>query len=262
MARTQIETLDRHPHEERLEEQFHVREVRAAAAGLAVVAALAVSATPAAAQTPETAQEFWPAANFHAQLGPSLRLLTFGGLKKGEDFPYQQWYVGTGIGYQWRPFSQPHPNNIDPDKEHFLVAGVGYEYLETIQSGSPTKENRIAVQATPRVRPLAGFIVEDRNRVEFRWVNGEYSTRYRNRLTVERDFLLRELRFAPYASAEFFYDPAKHWYEERYSGGLQLPYRRLFMLDLYYLRQNCTTCSPAHLNVVGMTLNFFVGNRN
>lgn len=159
--------------------------------------------------------------------------------------------------------SQLHLANIDPDKEHSLVAGVGYEYLETIQSGGPKRENRIAVQATPRFRPPSDFIVEDRNRVEFRWVNGEYSTRYRNRLTVERDFLARELRFAPYASAEVFYNGAtRSWNEQQYAAGLRFPYRRLFLLDVYYLRQNCSTCSPEHLNVVGMTLNFYLGSGN
>jgi hypothetical protein len=221
---------------------------------------MAALASHAAGQAPETAGEFWPAADFHAQLQSNLRVLTFGGLKAGEDFPYQQWFVGTGLGYQWKRFSKPHLGNIDPDKEHFLVAGVGYEYLETVQSGSPARENRIAVQATPRLRPLLDLLVSDRNRVEFRWVNGEYSTRYRNRLTVEYDFVIHELRVAPYASVELFYDGAKHWYEEQYAAGLQLPYKRSFKLDMYYLRQNCATCTPAHLNVVGMTLEFYFGS--
>jgi len=231
--------------------------IRRIVAGLALFATLRVRV---AGQTSETAGEFWPTTNFHAQLSSNLRLLAFGGLEKGAEFSYQQWFVGTGLGYQWKRFSKPHLANIDPDKEHFLVAGVGYEYLETIQSGATKRENRLAVQATPRFRPPSDFLVNDRNRVEFRWVNGEYSTRYRNRLTVERDFLVRELRFAPYVSAEVFYDGAKHWYEQQYAAGLQLPYQRLFALDMYYLRQNCTTCSPAHLNVVGMTLNFYMGS--
>ncbi len=227
---------------------------------LAGVALLACLSARASGQTPETAREFWPTVDIHAQLGSNVRLLTFGGLEKGADFAYQQWFVGTGFGYQWERFSKPHPVNIDSDKEHVLVAGVGYEYLETIQPGSTKRENRLAVEATPRFRPPLDLLVSDRNRVEFRWVNGEYSTRYRNRLTVERDVLIGELHVAPYASAEVFYDGAKHWYEEQYAAGLQLPYKRSFKFSLYYLRQNCTTCSPAHLNVVGMTVDVYLGS--
>jgi hypothetical protein len=198
----------------------------------------------------------------HAQLRSDLRLLAFGGLKKGEDFPYQQGNIGAGIGYQWKRFTNPHSENIDPDKENFLVTGVGYEYLRTIQSGQDKHEDRLAFEATPRFRPPADFLLTDRNRVEFRWVDGDYTTRYRNRFTIERAFLVREFRFVPYASAEFFYDiPKGSWSKEQYAAGLQVPYRRLLMVDLYYLRQNCDTCDPEHLNVFGLTVNVYFGSR-
>jgi hypothetical protein len=233
--------------------------VKLAAAGLAVLAAVA---SHAAAQTPETAGEFWPALDIHNQLGSDVRLLGFAGLKKGEDFPYQQGDLGAGIAYQWKRFTRPHLGDIDPDKESIVVAGAGYEYIRTIQSGQDQYENRIAVQLTPRYRPPADFLLTDRNRVEFRWVNGDYSTRYRNQLTIERAFLVDRFRFSPYASAEFFYDITKgSWTEERYSGGIQLPYKKVLRLDLYYLRQNCPTCSPEHLNVFGLTVGVFFGSR-
>ncbi len=270
------EGLDGHLHGERLEASLRIRALRASSdpigsqrrtmnprsirAILAGAALFACLGARVSGQTPETAGEFWPTIDIHAQLRSDVRLLAIGGLESGEDFAYRQWFAGAGLGYQWERFSKPHPANIDPDKEHVLVAGVGYEYLDTVQSGSTKRENRLVVEATPRLRPPFELLVSDRNRVEFRWVNGDYSTRYRNRVTVERDFLIREFHLAPYASAELFYDGANHWYEERYAAGLQLPYKRSFKFSAYYLRQNCTTCSPAHLNVVGMTVDVFLGS--
>jgi uncharacterized protein DUF2490 len=218
--------------------------------------------TRAVAQTSDTAREFWPAIDVHDQLLSDLRLLAFGGLKKGEEFPYQQWYIGAGLGYQWFRFTEPHLPNIDPDKENYLVTSAGYEYLRTIQDGKDSLENRVAVEVTPRYRAPAGFLLEDRNRVEFRWVNDVYSTRYRNRVTLERDSCIRGFRFTPYGSAEVFYDIEKGtWNREQYAGGLRIPYRRLLQIDVYYLRQNCPTCNPAHLNVAGLTFDFFVGEK-
>jgi hypothetical protein len=228
------------------------------AAGIVLLAVLDASA---AGQTSQTTGEFWPAVDVHGQLGPNLRLLGWAELKEGEDFPYQQGDIGVGLGYQWKRFTRPHLQNIDPDKESILVAGVGYEYLRTIQSGQDSQEDRLAVQVTPRYRPPADFLLTDRNRVEFRWVNGEYSTRYRNKLTVERDSCVRGFRFDPYVSAEFFYDISKSsWNQEQYAAGILLPYRRVLMVDLYYLRQNCGTCSPEHLNAFGLTVNLFFGS--
>ena len=65
-------------------------------------------------------------------------------------------------------------------------------------------------------------------------------------------------RFTPYTSAEAFYDGAIHsWSQEQYTAGMQWPRRRRLMLQTYYLRQNCGTCSPPHLNVAGLTLNLY-----
>src|SRR4029434_5133532 len=115
-------------------------------------------------------------------------------------------------------------------------------------------ENRLAVEATPRYRLSERLLLTDRNRVEVRWVNGDYSTRYPNQIEAEYDAEVCGFRFTPYASAEFFYDiTTSTWKQEWYSAGVEVPYRRLMMVDLYYLRQNCPGCTPDHLNVLGLT---------
>jgi hypothetical protein len=117
------------------------------------------------------------------------------------------------------------------------------------------------MELIPSYRLLSRLLVRDRNRVEFRWVDGVYSTRYRNLLTLETDFLVHGVRFTPFGSAEVFYDGPKHsWNEEWYTAGVQLPYKRRLMLETYYRRENCPTCSPARWNVGGATLNVYFRN--
>ena len=123
-------------------------------------------------------------------------------------------------------------------------------------------ENRLILDGIFNFRPSARFLVTDRNRAEFRWINGVYSTTYRNKLTVERDFLLSGFRFSPYVAVEAFYNGAQNsWNQEWYYAGIQWPYKRLLMLDTYYLRQHCTTCNPTNWNAAGVTLNFYFRNR-
>ena len=92
---------------------------------LALVAVLMLvivtGATGSAQDNDNTVGEFWPEADAHIQFPKNWRLLGFVGLKKGEDFPYQQIYAGFGLGYQWKRITRPHPENIDPDKEHTFV---------------------------------------------------------------------------------------------------------------------------------------------
>jgi hypothetical protein len=212
-------------------------------------------------QASDTETEFWGEADAHVQISPKMRVIAFGGLEQGVGFDYQQWYSAAGLGYQFKPILKSHLENIDPDKEHYLVVAGGYEFLQTKQTGKTKDESRVIVEAIPGFRPPGGFLVRDTNRVEFRWVNGVYSTRYRNKLDVERDFVTHGFRFTPYGSAEVYYDGATNsWNQENYAAGVQWPFKRLLMLDTYYQLQKCPTCKPPNANVAGVTFNVYFRN--
>jgi len=206
--------------------------------------------------------EFASEVDLHLQLSPSLRLLIYPGLEQGTSFSYHQVYGAAGIGYQLKQIAKPHLENIDPDKERYFVFAAGYEYLRTSQSGKTTDEDRVVLDGTLGFRPISGILTRDRSWIELRWVNGKYSTRYRNRLILEQDFVTHGLRWTPYAFAEVFYDGSKSsWNQEWFSGGVQWPYKKRFMLDTHYRRQHCTTCNPTDVNLAGVALNFYFGKR-
>jgi hypothetical protein len=210
------------------------------------------------AQTPTTEKEFWPKLNATFELRPGTRLQVFTQLQNSEDSSYYQMNAGAMINYRMRRIAFRSQSAIDEEDEHQLVIGAGYEYLRTIQSGDPKGENRIIVQGVGRHRPGADFLLADRNRLEFRWVNGVYDFRYRNKATVSRSFRVNKFRLTPYASGELFWDRNHHsWNENQYSFGVQLPYKKRLMLDTFYLHQNCTTCSQQHIDVFGLTLNLY-----
>jgi len=209
-------------------------------------------------QTSNTAAEFWPKLNAAVEVRPKTRIQFWWQKQDGEDFDFNEWKVGALVSYRMKPILKPHRGDIDEDNEHHLVLGAGYEYLQTDQNDQIKREHRIILESTPRYLHDTGLLLEDRNRVELRWVNGNFSARYRNKLKVQRDFNVDKLRFTPYASGELFYDGDHHsWNKNQYAFGVQLPYKNRLMLDFYYLRQNCSTCSQDPLNVVGVTLNLY-----
>ena len=225
------------------------------------ILAIFCSCAPGQSLTASTETQVWPEVDAHLELPAHLRVLAFSGVEQGVGYPYQQWYAAAALGYQFKPILRPHLENIDPDKEHYFLFGGGYEFLRTIQSGKVKDEDRITIDVTPSFRLPAEFLVRDRNWTELRWINGKYSTTYRNMPSVEHDFLFRGFRFTPYGAAEVFYDGASHsWNQEWYTAGVQWPYKRLLMLDTYYRRENCPTCNPTHWNVAGATLNFYFEN--
>lgn len=175
--------------------------------------------------------------------------------------PFTEWYGGAGIGCQFKPILKSHIENIDPDKEHYLVFSGGYEYYHTLQSGKTKRENRAVIELFPGFRPLSWLLLRDRNRTELRWIDRVYSTRYRNELTAEADVVIHGYHFVPYGAPEFFYNGATHsWDQERYTAGVQWPYKRVMMLETYYRRENCSRCKPDRWNVAGATLHFYFRN--
>jgi len=215
----------------------------------------------ARAQLPATGGQGWYTGNVWVQFPGHFRFLGTAELNSGTNYSYDQWIAGGAFAYQWKHINRiDHLVNINSDKESRVTAGLGFEYLWTDQEGTSTGEDRLVVLITPRWRPFSRWLLEDRNRLEFRWVDGDYSTRYRNRLSVERDFRVHQFRFTPYASAEIFYDFASGTVdEEQYAAGIQWPYRRILMVETYYLYQHSHS-APHDVNVFGITLNLYLRN--
>jgi len=134
----------------------------------------------------------------------------------------------------------------------------------------PFKEQRFLVEQTLRKLLPGNLLLSERNREEFRFVNGDFSFRYRNRVTIEREFHPFKGRvIIPYVAGEIFYDTRySTWNRNRMAVGLQislregpirkmlLPKRQVFM-DLYYMRQNNSRSEIQHVNAIGAVLTFY-----
>jgi hypothetical protein len=226
--------------------------------GAVLVVALGAGATSAEAQASSTGGAFWPTLEMHGNAVERLRFALFGGLKQGEDYTYQQWRAGAGLELQSERFRRHRLVDVDPASEHKLNLGAGYQYLQTTEGPRPGSENRMYLGFTPRARPAGRLLLSDRNQFEFRWVNGVYSSRYRNRVGLEYASRIGAVRLTPYAQAEFFYDFTEDtWNEQRYTAGIQWPSGRVLKFNTYYTRQVCSSCSPEFVNVAGLTLQYF-----
>jgi hypothetical protein len=103
------------------------------------------------------------------------------------------------------------------------------------------------------------MVLTNRNRGEMRFISGQpFSTRYRNRLQLERDFKAGSLVVTPYIDAELFYDTRYDaWNRVRYRAGVQIPAGDSVVLETYYLRQHDTRSSSPHINGLGFTVSLY-----
>ena len=224
---------------------------------------LAICCSGAAGQSSASSTEtdVWPEIDAYLRLPAGWRMLSFVGFGHATSYPFRQWYGAIGLGYLFKPITRSHLENIDPDKEHYLLVGGGYEHLGTNQSGKASDEDRVTFELTPSFRPAARVLLRDRNWVELRWVDGAYRTTYRNMPSVEVDVVVHGFRFSPYGAVETFYNQAPNarnsWDAFWYTAGIQWPYKHVFMVNTYYRWEHCATCMPENWNAVGMSLNLF-----
>jgi hypothetical protein len=210
------------------------------------LAVLVGAASTAAAQ--ESQSQFLPEVDAFFKATPSGRILALGGgtLAQGasdDDNGY--------VGLYW-----------DQHLSDRVSVRGGYRFQYT--GGEPVqRDSRIQLSADLRFPVSWRLLATDRNMVELRWINGDPSQRYRNRLSVEREYVgLLGKAHTFVGSAEFFYDTRYDaWNHQEYTASVETLVSQRLQVELYYQRQNDSRSSPAHVNALGLTVTLFLDAR-
>lgn len=217
------------------------------------------------AQNTSVPNEFDPLVSLDVELTKMLRLDFYFGREHDPELSSDKWKASAGASLRLKSLRGRIKDDPNSDKRHLLVLAANYEYSWTDKSGTITKENRLTLDATPRyVFGNSKILMSDRNRNEFRWVNGAYRFRYRNRLQFERGFKSGKVKFTPHAEIEPWWDSYyDRWSQFRYGGGVQVPISKIFVVDAYYERQHCVTCSDpsTQTNIFGLELNIHLDRK-
>lgn len=158
---------------------------------------------PARAQT----EQFWPEISSFVKLNDRMRFYFLATTVK-ESKESTEAEVGPNFDFYLKPLRKQKRLGVfrlDESKNRFLMVRVGYRYIHPFTGDAPG-EHRGVLEATPRFPLVGGFLVSVRNRMDFRFIGGENSWRYRNRLSVEREFSMGRVKFDPYARVEVYYD--------------------------------------------------------
>ncbi|MDQ3253873.1 MAG: DUF2490 domain-containing protein, partial [Acidobacteriota bacterium] len=112
-------------------------------------------------------------------------------------------------------------------------------YLHIATQPTPDRkafENRLNFAATVRLPAFKSFIVTDRNLIERRFRTPTNSTRYRNRLQVERAVKIGGADFRLFVADEVFYDwSVDSWTRNRFAVGMGRSLNKFFSTDVYYM---------------------------
>jgi hypothetical protein len=217
---------------------------------------LLLPCSSAFAQTSTT--EFLPEVDANFKLNSYVRFI-FQAKDTREGGDPTQAEVGPSVEFYLKPLlrlKNATRFDLDDAKSRPLVLAVGYRAVVT--PGKPLT-NRLEPVVTFHVPITARILITDRNRADLDWQAGAFTWRYRNRLTAERRFTIKDYHPAPYVSGELFYESqySKISSTNLYAGCL-LPVGKHVQFDPYYEHENNTGKRPnQQVNAAGLILNLF-----
>lgn len=203
----------------------------------AILAAMLV-ANGATAALAQDSNEFWPEAQFHYWFDDRTRAIAMAAVSRD---------MGSHASYQ-----AEQGLTLEHRFADFLLGRIGYRHGGATD-GDPFNENRLLTEQTLRLHLPSLVIVDVRNRQDFRWLDSEFSMRFRERIQVQRDVTIDSYTFTPYGSAEVFFDTRYGQFSRyRLTAGVTLPVVRHFSVEPYVVRQVDYVGNSAITNAVGL----------
>ncbi len=205
------------------------------------VALLAIDA--AQVQADDTRNEFWPEAQFHLGFTPQTKLILLANITRTrKTHTSLEGQLGITLDHRF--------NDI-------FSMRAGYRYGTSLVADDPSTEHRILLEQTFRFRLPWKFLLSFRTREDLRFIDGDFSTRIRERAKLERDVEFEGYTFTPYGSAEIYYDTRfNRFARNRFILGAVFPVTKHFSVDAYIARQNDSRPQIKHVNALGLTLTF------
>jgi len=223
------------------------------------LAALSLAAARVEAQSPVQHQDqFWPEADYYQKLTDRTRLFVLASYSFGGDAGQQdqQYGINYDVNVKRPTFFRDTlgAEALDDDRRQWLQLRFGYRYFETIESPEVTVQNRLLAELTIR-GGVMGLLTADRNGFDWRWTNGVWSTRYRNRLDFQRPLTAGHYTFTPYSNVEVYYVLGRSGFNAvKWEFGAELPVAAHFTAIPYFGIQNTWGSSPVYTDAFGLTV--------
>jgi Protein of unknown function (DUF2490) len=203
--------------------------------------------------------QVWPEISAFTQLNDRMRFYFLATTVK-ESKESTEGEFGPNFDFYLRPFRERKRLagfRLDESKNRYLLLRVGYRYLNSF-SGDPD-EHRGVLEATARYPFTGGVLVSSRGRVDARLIDGEYSWRFRSRLSIEREFSIGPIRMNPYVRGEVFYDSRfDEWSRTEWIGGAAFPLNQRVELEGYFDYQHDTGGDANRkVHAIGTVLNLY-----
>ncbi len=157
---------------------------------VAVVAALLgamLSMSPHAGAADSS--ELWPQLSAYVGLSEDTRLFLDSSYARGKESDLRTLELSAYLDVSLSPVLRRELRQEDWQRARYLWARVGYSNIGKVSAGDIQEPERRGVLSLYARAPLPEQVwLEGRLRADLRWIGNDYSTRYRARLELSRDY--------------------------------------------------------------------------
>jgi hypothetical protein len=202
--------------------------------------------------------ESWPEAQLFIKVNPRTRVFLNAAYAEGKESDERSLDTAAYLDVSFLPVGPRRRRafkDADWQRGRYFWARVGYDrvYKATEEDGSSAAEDRGILSLWGKVPLPGGVWLENRARVDLRWIGGEYSTRYRLRVEATREFNVAGHAVVPYLNVEWFYDTRYDgWARTLYQAGPEVTVNKHFRFEIFLAQQTDTLPSKSRLNAFGV----------
>ncbi len=234
------------------------RETRSARGARAIFVVSAIALLPFRSAQAQASNQFWPEIDAYVQLTGNTRLYVMASSTREESAK-----SGAQLGANLDIFTKPWLKlkrggffDLDPAVNRALILSVGYRFL-TNENGQ--SQERILTQGTGNFPLKGGILLSNRNRLDMTFTGSNSSWVYRNRLTVQKTYAIRNYHFIPFIREELFFTSTyRKWNNTALAAGAIFPLLKRYEVQPYYEHQNNTGPRPnRQVNSIGLQLKIY-----
>ena len=224
---------------------------------LALAAAVAAAFAPPARAA--DASELWPELSAFVRLDDSKRLYLDASYAKGKESDNRSLDLGAFLDVSLMPILREELRREDWQRNRYLWTRVGYTRIWKASNGpAEVAEDRGVLALYGRAPLPEDTTVEARVRADLRWLGGDYSTRYRFRAEVNREFTVAGYTVVPYANIEWFYDTRYHgWSRTLVQAGPEITVSKTFRYEVYLAWQSDRLPKHETLGALGVVAKWY-----
>ena len=203
--------------------------------------------------------EAWPELNAFVRTSAVTRLHFSMAYAQGKESPDRVTDLAGYLDLSIKPVGRKRLQSQGWERNRYLWARAGYDHVLKGQGRGPSPAEDRAILALYAKDPLPWEIwLEGRARTDLRWISGTYSTRYRFRAEVNREWTIAGHPVAPYVHVEWFYDTRYDgWSRTLYELGPEVTVDKGFRIEVYLARQVDRLPGDSALNALGAVAKWY-----